>query len=277
MRKIIVALASWAVVGFVSLLVTSELLEMKSPLWGAVLWGVIMMNMVRPFMVSVPEYTNLVTVNLFTGALEAYKTGLSWRFPWEQVKDGNYINTRLIPLEGEEDYPAQDGAELHAKWQAPYRVVDAVTYIGVGRNAEKIIIAIVNGVLSSFIGQGKAEEIKKKQADAEDALKQKLQDELLLTTPAGEKKYKYGVEVPVVTLADLDFELAVQKARAAKAEARATKEIATEFAGVDKDALEAAQVERGKASKQIFDVKGLGGLGAAAGAIAGALKGRGKK
>lgn len=276
MKKITVALTSWAVVGFVSLLVTSELLEMKSPWWGAVLWGVIMMNMVRPFMVSVPEYTKLVTVNLFNGTLEAYDTGLSWRFPWEQVKDGNYINTRLIPLEGEEDYPAKDGAKLHAKWQAPYRVVDAVTYIGVGRNAEKIISAIISGVLSSFIGKGEAEEIKEKQADAEDILKKKLQEELVFTTPEGEK-FKYGIEVPVVTLADLDFDLAVQKARAAKAEARATKEIAKEFAGVDKDALEAAQVERGKASKQIFDVKGLDGVGAAAGAIASALKEKGGK
>src|SRR3989344_6138283 len=75
----------------------------------------------RFFTVSVPEACGLVTVDLFKSLLRklfaddpfynlrVYGTGFHFRFPWEQVKDGNYINLRVIPLPfKEETYPSMN-------------------------------------------------------------------------------------------------------------------------------------------------------------------------
>ena len=233
------------------------------------IWAFVMMFSIRPFMVSVPEYAALVTINLLGHGIEAlkeYKTGLWFRFPWEQAKIGNYINLRLLPLGQEEDYPAKDGPKMYTKWQAPYRVINAITYIGVGREAlEGILVKAGSGVLSAYIAKHKAEVAKEDQEGAERALELKFANMQL--------KEKYGVEIPVVTLADLDYEDSVQAVRASQYVARKLKEMAHELQaeGIakgkpmsDSDALTNAMIIHGKTTAHVNEVKGEGGNALAA-------------
>ncbi|MBI3305937.1 hypothetical protein HYZ82_02255 [Candidatus Nomurabacteria bacterium] len=233
-------------------------------------------------MVSVPEYAALVTINLLKhggvadkekteakkreSPLKEYQTGLSFRYPWEQVKIGNYINLRLLPLGMEESYPAMDGPEMHTKWQAPYRVKYPIKFIGVGREAvEDILRKAGSSVLSAFIAGKEAEEAKKEQEGMEGLLKDKFASMKL--------EEECGVEIPVVSLADLDYEPEVQKVRASQYVARKLKQIARELQAKgegegkpisDSDALTNAMIIHGKANLNVNEVKGKGGNALAA-------------
>src|SRR3989344_2227595 len=92
-----VALLAWGILFIIIHLLTTVWLA-TDPRFGWAIWAIVMAFSVRPFMVSVSEYTALVTINLLTGGLKDYGTGLWFRYPWEQAKEGNYINLRLLPL-----------------------------------------------------------------------------------------------------------------------------------------------------------------------------------
>lgn len=262
--RMVVALIAWGIILILSHVTTLYFLELENPLWGWVLWSLIMSASVRPFMVSVPEITALVTINLVTGKLKSYETGLSFRYPWEQVKDGNYINLRLIPVDREEDYPAKDGPKMHAKWQVQFRVIDAVKYISVGREAiEEIVTAVGSSVLSAFMANHNAEGAKKEQKD----LEKKLQENFKALKPED----TYGIEVPVVALADLDYEDIVQKVRSTQYVAAKLKKIAANLRSTDpkdklkaKEALNDVMIIHGNVSKHINEVEGEGGNALAA-------------
>ncbi|MDP2593231.1 MAG: SPFH domain-containing protein [bacterium] len=262
--RMAVALISWVLLLVLSVVLTAWLGVRLQ--FGLALWAFVMSFSVRPFMVSVPEYTALVTINLLRediDALREYRTGLHFRYPWEQVKIGNYINLRLLPLGKTEDYPSKDGPKMHATWQAPYKVVDAIKYIGVGRESvEDILTKAGSGVLSAYIARHNAEDAKEKQEDAEKILQQKFTEMKL--------EEICGVHIPVVSLADLDYEESVQKVRATQYIARKVKEIAKELQGKgrgrisDGESLNDAMILHKDVTKHINQVEGKGGEALAA-------------
>lgn len=255
------ALLFWAVLLVVSHIVTTVWFGID-PRIGFALWVFAISLTLQPFLVSVPEYAELVTINLVSGKKKGYKTGLHFRYPWEQVKKGNYINLRLMPMDREEDYPAKDGPKMHAKWQLQYRVLDAITYIGVGREAiEKVLTGVGSSVLSSSIARCNSEDAKTGQKDVEGKLQKEFQD--LDTVKL------YGVEIPKVSLADLDYEVTIQKVRATEEIARRIKKIAADIRKdnpkiKEKDALNAALIIHGNISKSVVEVEGEGGEALAA-------------
>lgn len=224
---------------------------------------------VRPVMVSVPEVTALVTVNLLTGELFIHETGLHFRYLWEQEKVTNFINLRVIPFgsgpEGE-DYPAKDGPKMHAKWQGAYRVVNAKKFIGVGREAvESLLLQTGSGVLSALITRNKAESVKARQAKVEEKLQQKFSEM--------KSEEICGVEILLVTLGDLDYDDAVQKVRSTAYVAGRIKQIAKDLrdGGRDNpDTMTAKESQNnvllidGKITKHINEVEGEGGNALAA-------------
>lgn len=253
------AILSWAAILALSLILVMWL-NIRAQ-FGLAIWALIMSFSVKPFMVSVSEYTALVTINLLTGELREYQTGLWFRFPWEQAKAGNYINLRLLPLDREENYPAKDGPLMHAKWQAPFRVVDAKKFIGVGREGlERILANAASGVLSAYIAKHDSDKSKQEQAEVENALQEKFAHLKL--------EEMCGVEIPVVSLADLDYEDPVQKVLATAYVARKIKKIAEDLREnkkiSEKDALNAAMIMHGNVSKHINEVEGEGGNALAA-------------
>jgi hypothetical protein len=239
-------------------------------LWGVGLggaaWLYVMGRMLKSFMVSVPEVTGLITVNLFTGKLVTYGTGLHFRLPWEQVKDGNFINLRTTKTdEKQETFPTQDGPEIHTKWSLQYRssVEGLPAYIAVN---EETINQGLNEVASSFLAREiktmKSEEIR----DDKDATKVTLEEKLLnhfrekatVRTEDGENvplEDFYGIHILLVTLADMDFDAAYQLARSTDQVIDKFKEAAAKLKGgdgsiTDKDALDSVLMVAGKGVKK---------------------------
>ena len=270
----VVALLSWGVIFILCFLLLKMWLNIRLPFVLGT-WAFIMSFSIRPFMVSVPEVTALVTINLLTGELKAYETGLWFRYPWEQVKMGNYINLRLLPLGAEENYPAKDGPLMHTKWQAPYRVVNAINFIKVGREAvEGILQKAGSGVLSAYIAKHDSDKVK----DNQEGVEKKLQEKFSKM----ELEELCGVKIPVVSLADLDYDPTVQKVLATQYVARKLKTVGEDLRkGQEeikpKDALNSAMIIHGAVTKHVNEVEGEGGNALAALFMAMAQGGGGKK
>jgi len=244
---------------------------------GTIIWCVFMTWFVRIFIVSVPEVTGLLTVNYITGNLIPYGTGVHFRFPWEQVKAGNYLNLRLTTVREEETYTSKDGPVMMVKWSYEYKplLTRLDRYITSDDSTIKEGLSDVGGsILSSIISQIKSDDCKSTQRAIETELKLKFDQ--MTPTPAD----LYGIELVRVSLADVDFEPTVQAVRASEQVAKKLREIATAIR-VDhpeisqKDAMNMALVIHGKVTKGITEVEGEGGAALAALLIA-MSKGGGK-
>lgn len=144
-------------------------------------WIFLSTNGLRFFLVSVPEITALITINFFSKPTEGepyknlrpYPTGMHFKYPWEQVELGNYINLRLITADVTEDYPSQDGPMIKARWSFQYRARwwQLATYIAVDQTTITGGLRDVgSGFLSATIAKTDAVECKKTQAHIEKEL-----------------------------------------------------------------------------------------------------------
>ena len=237
---------------------------------GTALWLYGNGKLLKSFMVSVPEVTGLVTVNLLTGDMNAYGTGLGFRFPWEQVKDGNYINLRTTKTDDkQETFPCKDGPVVIVKWSSQYRssVEQLPAYISVD---EEIINKGLNEVASSFltlkIRDMKSEEIREqaKKAELETDLFKHFRESA--TVPVGQLggssinvplEEFYGISIKLVTIADVDFEKSYQQARSTDQIMKKYKQTAKHVIGkkgdgsiTNKDALDSVLMVAGKGVKK---------------------------
>ncbi|HEY4502964.1 MAG TPA: SPFH domain-containing protein [Candidatus Paceibacterota bacterium] len=249
--------------------------ELNAFILGIVIWLFWMKPTLPDFLVSVPEYTVLVTVNLLReDQLEDYRTGIHFRYPWEQVKVGNYINTRLEQMDREEDYPARDGPKMRVKWQVHFQIVNAVTFMKVGlETIETFLTGIGSGLLGATIYKKGSKRSKNQQQQIEVALTEKFAN--LKTIES------YGVEVTKVVLVDIDYEDTVQKVLATQFVAKKVKEIGKDFREGQqeinpKDSLNAAMIIHGDYTKHINEVEGEGGNALAA-LLMGMAQGGGRK
>lgn len=234
---------------------------------GTALWVYMSGKSLKAFMVSVPEVTGLVTVDLITGGMHTYGPGLHFRQPWEQVKDGNYINLRTMKTDDkQETFPCKDGPVVIVKWSLQYRssVEQLREYIAVD---EETINKGLNEVASSFLAlkirNMGAEEIRKNEN------KKVLEENLLshfqtsATVPVKRtdgtdtplEKF-YGISILLVTIADVDFEASYQEARSTdqimKALKKTAKHLVTGGDGsiTNKDALDSVLMVAGKGVKK---------------------------
>lgn len=237
------------------------------------------------FLVSVPEVTGLLTVNVFTGKLKTYNTGLHFRWPWEQVKEGNFINLRITTESMEESYPAADGPIMLVKWSFQYRPLAEATYDKDGKSSlERYISAddetikkglkdVGSSILSADIAGYASAECKKNQKKIEEKLEGEF--EKMAPTP----KDLYGIELIRVSLADVDYEPTVQAVRASEQVAAKLTEIAEGIRNKhpeisQKDAMNAALIIHGKVRKDIVEVEGEAGNALAALLIAASRGGK---
>ncbi len=215
------------------------------------------------FLVSVPEVTALITVNLFGGELKEYQTGINFRFPWEQVKAGNYINLRIITQDFEkgESYPALDGVMLDIKWSFQYRGMkgNIKKYITVD---ETVIESGLHNIGSSFLAQiianltaetarqniKRIEQCMKAHYEHEEPLDLRLETtpetreerekailgkidvylDGLKGKPRGKASFEeqYGIDLILIAISDVDYEDKFQKALSSREVARKVKETA---------------------------------------------------
>lgn len=217
-------------------------------------------------MVSVPEVTGLLTVNVFTGRLTPYGPGLHFKLPWEQIKEGLYINLRVITEDMEESYPSQDGPVMLVKWSFQYRpyLQFLERYIGADDNTiKKGLKDVGSSILSANIAGFPADNCKRNQQ----AIETELRAEFGTMTPTPEELY--GIELVRVSLADVDYEPTVQAVRASEQVAAKLRQIATAIRAdhpeiSQKDAMNAAMIIHGKIKKDVVEVEGQGGEALAA-------------
>lgn len=248
--------------------------QINSILVTLALWALAMRFLVTPFLVSVPEVTGLVTINLLSGIgggrYYCYPTGMHFRFPWEQVKVGNYINLRLITDSKKETYPARDGPLMLTEWSFQYRPLwqKLDRYIAVDETTiNRGLVDVGSSVLSANIASMEADDCKTYQHRIETDLRAQFER----MSPSPEELY--GIEMVRVALADLDYEEKYQKARASERVSQKLKDIATQLMeeaklkGKEisfKEALNAAMIINGDVTKAIQEVEGQGGEALAA-------------
>jgi hypothetical protein len=251
------------------------------------------------FSVSVPEVTGLVTINYLTGNMKTYATGFQFRFPWEQVKYGNYINLRMMTTDNmQETFPCADGPVVIVKWANQYRttVKKLPAYISV---SEAIINRGLNevssGSLSLKIRSMNSEEIRSqaKKKELEEAVFHDFETATIEdpNNPGrtGRIDEIYGIDITLVPISDVDFEQSYQ-------EARSTDQVMSRLRGTarkiredsdgsitDKDALDATLIVAGKGvtkevrqETRVFDVTPAAGkvVETAAGIVANAISRR---
>ncbi|MDP3958364.1 MAG: hypothetical protein Q8Q36_02810 [bacterium] len=198
---------------------------------GVVLW--FFLSKARYYMVSIPEISGLVTIDLLPWTLEenklrAYPTGLHLRWPWEQVKEGNFINLRTMTTDVvEEDFPTKAGPMMHVAWSAQYEPqwYTIPIYISI---AEQTINSGLIDVSSETL---KDEIWKIEEKDLEmatgrrDELAKKIMDSyktnrtVPVKLPDGKeanvsREEYYGVVITLAPISDYDFEKSYQQARA---------------------------------------------------------------
>ncbi len=229
---------------------------------GTALWLYLNGKFLKAFMVSVPEVTGLVTINLLTGGMNTYGTGLSFRFPWEQVKDGNYINLRTMKTDDkQETFPCKDGPIVIVKWSLQYRSsVDQLReYIAVD---EETINTGLNEVASSFLAlkirNMDSETIREN--ESKKVLEQNLLEHFKTTETVPVKRHDatdtplenfYGIGILLVTIATVNFEADYQKARSTDQVMKKFKKTAEDIKAGDgsitsKDALDSVLMVAGK-------------------------------
>ncbi|GEM_PF-4870074 len=208
---------------------------------GIAAWVFLVAKTSRFFMVSVPEVTGLITVDLPSGNMKTYASGIHFRYPWEQVKEGEYINLRADKTdEKTETFPSID-AELIAKWSIQYRssVEKLRRYVSVD---DATIHTGLNEVASSFfamqVREKTAEEIRSDKKGVQDALKEgllvKFRKEKVIDNPENPGELIsledfYGITITLIAISDLDFEKSYQQARTAGVVAQKVKQTARDI------------------------------------------------
>lgn len=217
---------------------------------------------IRPFLVSVPEVTGLIAINLLKDgkkALVTYGTGLHFRYPWEQVKKGNFINLRQVTESIEETYPSMDSL-MKVKWQFQYTPTceGLPLYISADDHTIKDgLKGIGSSALGVEISKKTGEEGKRNEEEIESAMKEKFLGHK--PTP----KELYGIDIDRVSLSDIDYDDSVQQARSSREASRIVQETAKAIKLAhpdisDKDALNAALIINKNITKNVYEVEGIG-------------------
>lgn len=252
---------------------------MESDRWGislgAATWFVLLGTTLRFFMVSVPEVCGLVTVNYFTGEMHAYGTGLAFRFPWELIRIGSYINLRKITQsfgtsnERSETYPAKDGPTMIVKWSFQYmgRLELLPNYIAVDKSTvDEGLKAIGSSFLSGEIGSLNADEIKggTNHQDLENRMRDHFEIEQTFKVNGveteGTIEKVFGIDIILINLSDIDFSPEYQKARENERIVKKVKDtsniLAENGSMTPKEAYDRTLVTTGivKKTEQVFEV-----------------------
>lgn len=275
--RMIFTVAVWSGLLYLCVVIGALVLGFRAGIFiGGAIWSLRMAYGIRYFMMSVPEVTGLLTINLLkNGELRPYGSGIHFRYPWEQIKEGNYINIRLITKSHKEDYPSADGPKMHVEWSYQYRpkLRLLAKYIAVDESTiEKGITDVGSSFLSSVIAKEAAIKCKEEQSLIEEELRKKFEMAGDRRKREGEEKQSleelYGIDLIKISLSDLDYDPDFQKVRSSEQIAQRIKEIAARLKEnkqiSDKDALNAAMIINKDITKHIQEVEGEGGQALAA-------------
>lgn len=253
---------------------------------GTALWITGVGETLPLFMVSVPEACALITIDLLGKKTRAdpyanqivYLTGLSFKFPWEQAKEGLYINLRILTQDYQEDFPAKDGPLLPVKGGFIYRPKLPLLPRYVAVDVSTINRGLVN-ITTSLLSQGIAKKTAAKARASIEEFQQELlaalEDESALKVLAAESQeardllaqglkltYEtlFGIDFIAVQVSDIDYAKDYQDALTKRARARLIEQTVNSLRKdkqvADKDAVNATLLQFGLVKKDIFELEG---------------------
>ncbi len=287
--------ALWALVCWVLSLIAIVLVVLvvsKSSYWsliiGVFIWILVMTNKrcLRVFMLAVPEATGAITINRLVHVTTAdpyanqrvYPVGLWFKLPPEQVKDGLFINLRIVSQPYQEDFPAGDDVVLAMRggfiYRSPlellprYVAVDDTVINGslVDMTTSLLLQEIVQG--PAHVGRGKVKEwqdaLLAMLGDTTTAfpmLRAQERDLLLRQGLNANFEDLFGIDFISVLIADADYEMEYQKslnqqARGLLLERRANEIKDRHPAMSELDAHNVALLEFGLVTKNIWELSG---------------------
>lgn len=280
------ALLSWVMMLVLFQLITMSLMRLDWALWtGTSLWLVTVGFTLHHFVVGIPEVTALIAINIFKRSTEydkycnqtVYLTGLSFKFPWEQAKDGLYINLRLIAQPFNEDFPAKDGPPVNARGVILWRPVAKFLPQHIAVDASVInrgLADIVTGLLSTMIGKETALEARQKMNDFQNDITKAMESSNTILKKAIEVQeaglapkdatyeWLFGIDLDAVRLADVNFSKDYQTALTNEAQAARVKKFAAELIEEhripEKEAMNSAMIAFGLVKKSIIEAEGEG-------------------
>ncbi|MFH1192947.1 MAG: SPFH domain-containing protein [Candidatus Jorgensenbacteria bacterium] len=226
----------------------------------------------RLFVFLVPEVTGAVALNLITGELKAFPSGIQFKYPWERALEENYFSLKLVTQEFKETYAAEDGPMMLVRASYQYRpdINRLDTYIAVDKETIKDGFSdVVSSVLSGLIGKRDAQAARTEVKEIEQEVI-KLIDGTKTVVHGNEKTLKdkletqYGVNFQIFSIPDIDFSEDYQAARSGVARAEKLAAAAVAVQGKDgtmtrKEAMNFVLVEQQKAAKNIFEIEGTAG------------------
>jgi regulator of protease activity HflC (stomatin/prohibitin superfamily) len=287
-RRAAVAVICWMLMTTTSFLIVS--LMFSDPIW-VLSWTlglamIMIFGTLKHFLVGVPEVTGLILINMLIQVqpLDPYANqivvlvGISFKFPWEQVKEDLFISLRIVAQPFKEDFPAKDGPKIPTTgeifWRPDERLLPR--HIAVDTTIiNKGLVAIATGTLSQEISKSAARKARGKvdlyqtllldrfEAAITDDIKPSSHEYAIamaagVTTVTNE--WMWGIDFLGVRIGDADYEADYQKALSQEARASLISQLAEKLREErklePKDAMNAALMQFELVKKEIFELEG---------------------
>lgn len=259
-------------------------LNLSWSVWiGTALWVISVTQTAQMFLVNVPEVTGLITVNWFwrptrqepLRGMTVYPTGVWFKFPFEQVKLGNYINMRIVDVPVNENFPAEDGVPLHLNGTLLYRpLLDLLPrYIAVDDEViDGGLQEVADGRLSVYVAEDPVKRarnsiddyqkwvIEDLEAEGSVVLAKSIEVDASGVTGDASIEWLLGIDLLIVRLGDATYDPVYQKGLTEGARAVLVQGVADKMIGSGmnpKEAWNNAMIQFGLTQKQIYELEGL--------------------
>lgn len=173
---------------------------------GIALWLLVFLTILKLHLISVPEITGLVTLDVIRGVMHAYGSGWKIKYLWEQANDENHINMRLLPTSGTYKLVTKDGINVTFTYTVQYRPRLRLlpVYIRVDKkDIDGALDAIVRSAVSLRAMGRTADELRSDEKVEE--MNTALRTELGQDGYGHEIEYRYGIDIEVVSISEPTF------------------------------------------------------------------------
>lgn len=286
--RIYTALIIWA--SGLPLTILTLLLLFRNWYWacfiGAALWVVVVGYgvMRKIFVVSVPEVTGAILQNLWVRVTNndpyanqtVFPQGWWFKYPWEQVKEGMYINLRIVQQDYTEDAPAADGPKVFYRGGFIYRPLLSLLprYVAVDDTViNQGLVDLTTSLLSRLIAEGTAAEARESIDIYQIALVDMFNDPLSALRMADARERHlledimhlpptfgnlFGIDFLAAVVGDVDYEDAYQTSLSKRAQSDLIEQVRRRLALTmsAENASDTALVQFGIVKRETFRLDG---------------------
>lgn len=168
--------------------------------------------------VIVPNYTSIVTRNVFTGTIHVHHKGLQAKYWWEIYTRDDFINMRRDVLKKTSSFKSQDGITITVQWTLQYRPVPRMVGLYNSTEHEDFengLIDIVENKLKDLFSAVTVRNFREKSEVSESInkdLARKLREDILEKDVTIEERF--GLEIENATIGpptyNEDYDQAIQ-------------------------------------------------------------------